>query len=206
MEIERYGEEQPLRDETDIMVLAMPLKQAERLIDLPDMFACEALSESESTPTWACMMTIDVGSEMETLPDLYTPEHASIIEQICFDHRKPGRACPLGVVSLVAYAQADWAAVHRDQSCEAVLEAMSSSTRAVLDRLLGFKLGDRAILDARIHRWGLARPIGLLPFTHKYNHDRGIGLCSDGMGGSDAESAFLSGSALADAITASHPR
>ncbi len=94
----------------------------------------------------------------------------------------------------VLHASADWSDAHLEADDDFVvrelLRALAEATAAPLPRTL------RTVP----HRWRFATPETALVEPYLFDRDRGIGVCGDALGGPRVEGAWLSGSALADAL------
>lgn len=199
LRLKHYGSTEATTERFDRVVLAMPIPQASRIIAPQDPSALSECPTISYEPTWACMMTLQVGEDLCTLPDIVDTDDG---DRVVFAHRKPGHPLPAGTTALVFHANHAWSASHRDASPGEVCSILGQRALDIMKNQLGVSISRPQILDQQAHRWGLARATNPACESHWYCPDRSLGCCSDGFGGSDAESACLSGIAMARTIVA----
>ncbi len=118
--------------------------------------------------------------------------HESELAWIAREASKPERGAG---ERWVLHATADWSDAHLEADTEFVVrELMEALARAVAAPI-------PAAMQAAAHRWRFATPEPALPELFLYDADLGLGVCGDALGGPRVEGAWLSGTALADAVS-----
>lgn len=175
------------------LVLNAPAPQSAALIsDFPE-FAVK-IRPAEIAPCWAVLLAFE--------HPLAVPWDAAFVEEsplawIARNSSKPGRKTDRDC--WVLHANPRWSSEHleasqvvvRDQLLEAFWEALAMTARP------------HVFADA--HRWRFALPTEPLTDRCLFDRDLRLGACGDWCGGPRVEGAYLSGLALAEAIT-THPR
>ncbi len=187
-EISRDGDDVLVDGERfDVAVLAMPGPQAADLLADDDPAAAQ-LEWQE----WSSALTLVAAYERrcwEEFDGVFVNDSPELLF-VADDGRRRGDDAPV----LVAHAQAELAAAHLDDPARA-----TGLLVAALTALIGAR-EQPAWTDVR--RWSLARVVEPGLRTHWY--DGTVGLCGDAWSDvSRVEAAYLSGTALADAVLAS---
>lgn len=187
---------QTLADGFDQVVVAVPGPQADPLL-LPHQPAwAQQARATPMRPCWTLMGVADLDAETPAW-DLARPQQGPLACIQRVDH-KPGRTAEPGFVRWVAHATASWSQQHLDAEATAVQQHLL----AALDAQLGQASHWRHV---QVHRWLYANALrdAASPTAHcRWHAESGLGVCSDALGGAGVEGAWLSGSALATAITA----
>ncbi len=178
----------PLRS-FDQVVLAVPAPQAVPLLALAPALAA-SVATVQLAPCWTLMVTFD--------EPLSTPLDGIFFEgdRLAFaarDSSKPGR--PAGE-RWVVHGHWDWSAAHLD-------DPPASVASALLEAFFG-ALGLAPVVPrfAATHRWRFALPVGPLAAVHLYDAALGVGVCGDAYGAPRVEGAWVSGTALGQAMLA----
>jgi len=95
----------------------------------------------------------------------------------------------------VLHASADWSDAHLEADDEFVVRELTRALRSATAQPLP------PMLRAVAHRWRFATPEVALTESYLLDVDSGLGVCGDALGGPRVEGAWLSGIALADALT-----
>lgn len=170
----------------DAVILALPAEQG---APLAAPWAPELASRAAATPSAPCWTLMAAfGEQLPIDPDIL--KRRGIIDWASRNNTKPGRSGP---ESWVVHADADWSAAHLEEPADHVLAAL-------LDALAG--AAGTALptpLHAAAHRWRYARS-GTDGNGVAWDAACGIGLCGDWLLGPRVESAWLSGTCLAEAV------
>ncbi|MFC6672214.1 NAD(P)/FAD-dependent oxidoreductase [Marinobacterium aestuariivivens] len=167
----------------DWAFVATPAPQAEPLLATVPALR-RAAQRIETRPAWVVAAQCGVS---DTAADVYSGGHGCF-EQVVNEGAKPGRQPGLWRVQMTA----DWSRRHLDAEPGWVVE----QARNGLETLLGTPLD---VGESRAHRWLYSRNThadlgcGLDPAAR-------VGACGDWLQGGDAEGAWHSAMALADAV------
>ena len=167
----------------DAVVLAMPDPQALRLLDEDLARERAAIAGRPWLPVLALAARFDARSWDW---DGVFVHGSDVLEWVADDGSRRGDGAPV----LVAHSTPDFAAGHL-QDPAAAADLMVAGLIAV-----GLPLPAEVL---RVQRWTWAKPAGPReePF---FLGDRRVGLCGDGWGASKVEAAWLSGTALGQAL------
>ena len=182
------------------VVLALPPAQAAVLLAPHHAAWADALRVVVMNPCWT-LMAVSSAAPLASLPwDAQVPA-AGPLAWVSRNDRRPGRATPPGCASWVAQARADWSQQHLEDDPQQVITALL----AALAHSVGQPLD---VHYSAVHRWRYALPaaaVAATPPAPWWDAALGLGVCGDGLGGSDVESAWLSGDALARALLETLP-
>jgi hypothetical protein len=168
----------------DRLVVAVPPAQAGRLLaDAPDLAALAAAAAM--APCWTAILAF---------ADPALPEGSVAVERVGGLARLACRTGADGARVVVAQATAEWSAAHLELSPEAALPELV----ALVDKAVGRPLPTP--IFATTHRWRYAEVARVAPAGHRWNAERGVGICGDWTEASGVEGAWLSGVALAGRI------
>ena len=170
----------------DRIAVALPAPQAAGLLQ-PHAFAAEA-GRAAMAPCWAATLAFD---EATAAPDLLRPD-AGPLRWIARDSSRPGRAAV--PECWVAHATPEWSRDHLEQPAETMLVLLRSAFAAAT----GIATTPRY---AAAHRWRFALAETPLGTPCLWDAAAGLGVCGDWCLGARVEAAFLSGRALAEAMT-----
>lgn len=174
----------------DRVVSSAPLPQTRELLG-PHLAEPDALAPYAMAPCYALLLAVDAAA----LPawDAARVNHAPL-RWIAFNHRLPGRG-PAG--SVVAHSTPEWAREHLEHDQDWVQQQLTESFLALTG------LPARAIAGARLHRWRYALSNEPAEPGEGYVLDpqTGLAACGDWCLGGRVEAAFLSGRALARALS-----
>jgi predicted NAD/FAD-dependent oxidoreductase len=163
------------------VLLAIPAPQAAPLLPgFPE------LARVRYAPCWALMAVAEAAPF--AAPAL---RDAGPFALIARNATKPGRAA--APETLVAHATADWSRAHLELDRDAVRDRLSAALAEVTGA---------APMEATAHRWRLARVEQDAGVPCLWDAGQRLGACGDWASGGDAEGAFLSGEALAQAVDA----
>lgn len=170
----------------DAVVLAMPDRQAARLLDasLADELA------AVQARTWEPVLALAAGWDdrrWDASFDGCFVEGSDVLGWVADDGRRRGDGAPV----LVAHSTSAFAAQHLDEP-EAATQALVRATSAVL----GIASPPAWTF---VQRWTLARPSGPRDAPYHLGPAR-IGLCGDGWGAPKVETAYLSGRLLGEQL------
>lgn len=196
LHLDSYEHDEPRVEFFERVVLAMPAVQAARLVDLQtEQFG--VYKRLRSCTNWVCMMALHVGEQISALPDIIDTQQD---DRMVLTHRRPGQTLPSGITGVMHYANAEFSSAHREVSKADMLPLLRERMLSMLERHLGTRIAAGQVLDERVHRWGLARPIECLNLPHLYDRSLSIGCCGDGFLGADAQAAYESGRTLGLAL------
>ena len=178
----------------DIVICSVPAPQARKLL-AAETEVVEALAEVSIAPCWSLMVSfaaaVDPGFDVRR-------SETEDLAWIACNHSKPGRdsekAC------WVVHASPEWSRRHleldRDQVAGMMVEMLAEAFEARLPEI------ERAVA----HRWRYARTTVPLGAPYLGVADRTLFLGGDWCLGARVESAFESGRAIAQAMTAAPNR
>lgn len=177
----------------DTLVVAVPAEQAMTLLEPWDSYLAARADFTPSQPCWTLMAAF-----AERLPidadilrdDALTPGGA--IDVAVRDSAKPGHAAG---ERWVVHATPDWSQRHLEQDPESVRDSLLGALAMAADIALPEPL------FARAHRWRYARS-GRARTSRLWNDAIRLGVCGDWLLGPRVESAWLSGTRLAEIMTA----
>lgn len=185
-----------IEGEFDRVVLALPPVQAAPLLrDHAPQWAARAAVVAMQ-PCWTLL---GISEPLSHAPawDLARPAHGPIACVVRND-RRPGREQRPDEMHWVIHARAD--------RSQALLEADGTTVQRELERAFADWLGKPVRWKhAVVHRWRYALPpdaVGGPAGDCWWDESLGLGVCGDFLGGQGAEGAWLSGTALADALQA----
>ena len=168
----------------DAVVLAMPDPQALRLLD-PSLAAERAAVEGRG---WEPVLALAAGWPARDWSFDGVFVHGSdVLAWVADDGARRGDGAPV----LVAHSTPGFAATRLADP-----PAAGPALVAALCALLG--LGQPTW--SRVQRWTFAKPVGTREQTHWLGAAR-VGLCGDGWGAAKVEAAWLSGTALGQALS-----
>lgn len=174
----------------DGVVIAVPAEQAADLLAAPAPDLAAIAAGVPSDPCWTVMTAF--ADPVGAAADCWRAADDSLgaLGWAARNSAKPGRGGP---ESWVAQATPEWSRLH--------LEADPGEVTGALLTELATALGSELppIVGTAAHRWRFARcaPDGPGPL---WDPDRSLGLCGDWTLGPRVESAWLSGTALADLV------
>ncbi|HEY3751073.1 MAG TPA: FAD-dependent oxidoreductase [Pseudonocardiaceae bacterium] len=171
----------------DAVVLAMPDPQAVRLL-APDSLAHGVLTGPDAV-SWSPVIAVAVGFPARAWPDFdaaFVNDH-DVLSLVADDGARRGDGAPV----LVAHTTAGTARAHDDDPDGAVAPVV-----AAVSELLG---GTAAPAWTHAHRWRLAKPDRHRDEPFHLGADR-IGVAGDVWGTPRVETAWRSGTALAEAM------
>jgi predicted NAD/FAD-dependent oxidoreductase len=174
--------------DVDAAVIAIPAEQAAALLApaAPDLAAIAAAAHS--APCWTVMLAF--ADRLPTDLDCLRGGTADTLGWAARNGAKPGRTGP---EAWVLQAGPDWSRQH----LEADADWVAATLAAALSERLGIVLP--APIACRPHRWRYAHAAaegsGAL-----WDSDRRLGLCGDWLIGPRVESAWLSGTRLAERV------
>jgi renalase len=178
----------------DRVVLALPPAQVAPLLQAhaPDWAAQAAAIVMQ--PCWTLM---GISEPLSSPPawDLARPSLGPIA-CVVRNERRPGREARDGEMHWVLHARADFSTASLDAEGPAVQRALERAFDDWLGEPVRWK-------HAVVHRWRYALPPAELGPPREacwWNPRLGLGVCGDFLGGQGAEGAWLSGTALADAL------
>lgn len=174
-------------EEYDAVVLAMPDPQALRLLDPSCRDERAALSGRQWQPVLA--LAARFGARSWGWEGLFV--HGSdVLEWVADDGSRRGDGAPV----LVAHSTPGFAARH--------LSDATAAGPAMVSALRSLDLPQPAEV-LHVQRWTYAKPVGTRDKT--FFLADGVGLCGDGWGASKVEAAWLSGTALGQAVSERRP-
>jgi predicted NAD/FAD-dependent oxidoreductase len=180
------------QDGFDHVVLAMPSAYA-----LPLLAGLTGLFERVATVAWDPCWAVMLGLSRPSLIDFDAAfvSDDPILGWIARESSKPMRSPLRGAAeSWILHAHPTWS--------RAYLEMEEADASRWMQRAFAARLG-RPLVKSTVaaHRWRLALPVNPLPERFLLDREQGIGLAGDWCGGPRVEGAYLSGVALAQAIT-----
>lgn len=179
----------------DAVVLALPPAQAAPLLAPYRGDWAQRASLTMMQPCWTLM---GVARQPATAPawDVARPEKGPLAWIMRSDAR-PGRAPSPGEAHWVAHSRAGWSRQHLEQPAEWV----QSQLQAALQDALGEPVDWQ---HAVVHRWRYATPPSSASAAHArpcwWDAARGLGACSDFLGGDGVEGAWRSAQTLTESI------
>jgi predicted NAD/FAD-dependent oxidoreductase len=173
----------------DILLLNAPAPQSASLLNGFPRFA-EKICAAKFAPCWAVMLAFE--------QQLEVPWDAAFIDDsplswIARNSSKPGRMAKPDC--WVLHANPDWSTAHLEESQDVVMAQLLASFWQVL----GVPPKSHALATA--HRWLFALPSEPLEQRYLFDDDLRLGACGDWCGGPRIEGAYLSGFALAEAVS-----
>jgi renalase len=144
-------------------------------------------------PCWSVMLGLARRSGIE-FDEAFVSDDP-ILAWAARESSKPMRVARRGAVETwVLQARPDWS--------RAYLEIPESEAARWLQRAFAARLG-KALVQCTVaaHRWRRARPVNPLDERFLFDANGAVGIAGDGCGGPRVEDAYLSGVALAEAIT-----
>ena len=176
--------------DVDLVVIAVPAEQAAALLadTAPDLAALAGAAVSE--PCWTVMAAFSEPVAAER--DCWSGSGEGVVGWAARNNAKPGRTGP---ESWVVQATSGWSRRHIDADADAV----TADLVAALSTALGVALPAR--IGVAAHRWRFARSAPGGPGVI-LDPERGLGLCGDWLIGPRVESAWLSGTRLAERVVA----
>jgi len=174
----------------DVVILSAPASQSAALVGEFADFAAR-IRTAETAPCWAVMLAFD--------DPLDVPWDAAFMDDsplswIARNTSKPGR--PPSPDCWVLHASASWSTQHLEDSRDSVTAELIASFWDALG------LAPRQHALASAHRWRFALPTAPLEQRCLFDAPIRLGACGDWCGGPRIEGAFLSGLALAEAVSA----
>lgn len=169
------------------VLVTAPAPQAARLLaDHADMQ--RKIANCTMAPCWALMLWLD---QMPTDP-WYARlcDHHPVLAWYAWEHLKPGRG---GSPRLLIHGNGQWSQDH----LEADPPFISGTLQQAVEQLLKQPL---AVIDEQTHRWRFAKPAVTLNHPCLYDPESGLGAAGDWCLGPRLENAWLSGTALAEAV------
>ncbi|MCO8271553.1 FAD-dependent oxidoreductase [Actinoplanes sp. TRM 88003] len=166
--------------DADAVVLAMPGPQAVRLGPPPSIVA--AAKAQTWNPVIAAVLTYP-SREWGEWHGAFVNDHPALAT-VCDDGDRRGDRAPV----LVAHSTPGLAAQHLDHP---------ESAGPILAEAVGEVLGLSAAPEVQVHRWTYAQPE---PVDARYAVDGRVWLCGDAFGRPRAQTAWLSGRAVAQAL------
>ncbi len=168
----------------DAVMLAIPAEQAAGLLSLHDFAMARIALMARSQPCWTSLFVFD--APLAKIPPVI--RDASPVAWAVRNNAKPGRSGP---EAWVVQANADWSGAHLEQSPHDV----SPLLLLALAQVAGCTIPEP--VAAMSHRWRFALSAGTGDGA-LWNHDIALGVCGDWLLGPRIESAWLSGTLLAD--------
>ena len=182
-------------DGFDAVVLAMPPIQAAALLEHHQMDWAARAAAVPMRPCWT-LMGVAEASALPHAWDLARPASGAIA-WIMRNDARPCRDVVPGQAHWVVHASADWSRRHLEQDAAQV----QADLQAALAEFLGEPID---WLYATVHRWRYAMPDRSTDAPADpcwWDAEQGIGVCGDFFAGSGVEGAWLSGRALAQAMS-----
>jgi renalase len=187
--------DQPEPRAFDAVVLAMPPAQAARLLLAHRRDWAQRATIALMQPCWTLM-------GVANLPQQRLDWNAArpTLGPLAWLHRnetRPGRENPTHQTHWVAHARPAWSREHLEDNADAVQTQMQSALSAWLGEAVQWH-------HATVHRWRYARPHALRAQSGQCWWDAclRLGVCGDFLGGGGVEGAWLSATALAQAMQA----
>jgi renalase len=195
---EVIGDEGPLGEGFDHVLLAIPPAQAAELVRPHRSDWAELAARWPMRPCWTLMAVVDQGGgENGGGPswNLALPTRGPLASIIRND-AKPGRTSDPLRATWVAHATAAWSQTQLDSPAPGV----EAQLKAAVAQWLGQPLVWR---HTTVHRWlyaSASRAETALVNRFWLDAGLGLGMCGDFLGGAGVEGAWTSGRALADAL------
>ena len=175
-----------LDERFDVVVLALPATQASTLLQGHSPVLCCVVDSVRMRACWAVMLRF---AEPVNLPYDAAFVNDGPLRWIARDNSKPGRS---GAETWLLHATTDWS--------DAQVEANPADVTAALEREF-VRLGGTAAMAHAAHRWRYAEADAALSIGRAWDPDAQLGVCGDWLQGGKVEGAWLSGLALAQAVT-----
>ena len=174
----------------DSVVVALPEEQASVLLEPVNAGFTAHMQGAGSSPCWTLMQAFS--APLPFLQDCIRGDDNTALGWAVRNSAKPGRA---GIEAWVVHAGSAWSARHLDLPPDQVEAAMTSA----LFEAIG--VAPRVPVARAVHRWRYARsrPQGLCVL---WNPLLMLGVCGDWLLGETVESAWLSGTCLAQQMAA----
>ena len=184
--IQIEGSDSKLR--SDLLIVAVPAPQALRIV--PELRQFSAIPKIQMAPCWAAMFSpaAPIGADFEA-----AAPSDSILSWVAKNSSKPGRG---PAECWVIHASPEFSAERLEDSPEQVAHQLVQE----FARLFGIRSLKSSFLTA--HRWRYARPMATVGQPFLYDNELRLGACGDWCIEARVEGAFLSGEALAGAISA----
>jgi predicted NAD/FAD-dependent oxidoreductase len=173
--------------EFDAVVIALPAEQAASLLGAADLDMARQATLARSQPCWTGMFAFAVPIATDKL----VLRNQGLIGWAARNTAKPSRCGP---EAWVVQAHGSWSAEHLETAPGEIESAMVQA----LGEALSVKLPPP--IASSMHRWRYALSRGLGDGA-LWNSDIGLGACGDWLLGPRVECAWLSGKALAEAMT-----
>ena len=172
----------------DIVVSAIPAEQAEALLRGTSELA-ERVATQSLVPCFALLLGYEGSLDLEW--DGVKYQAHPLLSRAYRNSAKPLRPAE---EAWVLYANAAWSAEHEESNPERLgpllLESFAASLR--------LQLPTPAYLS--LHRWRFSQATQALGPSCLFDYEQNLGVCGDWCLGSGVESAFLSGSAMAQQL------
>ncbi len=165
----------------DRVVVTAPAQQASELVKDRAPELIPSLERIAYAPAWVSLVTLPPSSAPADGPFECDGDVLSTITG-------SGRAW-------VLRATAGWSAAHLEDAHERVADALGRAAERAAPLFATAQ-------DARAHRWRYARVVSCISEPCVASDDRGVWVCGDGFGGSDARGAWESGTYTGRAIRA----
>lgn len=196
---QQYPDSSVRFDQFSHIAFACPSEQAVRVLEMSQIDVPASLSNVSSIPAWVCMLVIEKSNENEMFPQTIRCDSPEGVASIHIQHQDKRRA------AMVVTMSDAWSAAQSGRTIEDAEPVIMRASLSALNRVSSGQYLLRHVQFAQAHRWGLARPSNLIPAPCDYNPGMQLGFCGDWFAGdevhwSDAESAYLSGCALAEQI------
>lgn len=197
---QQYPDNSVRFDQFSHIVFACPPEQAGRVLDASQIDAPAPLRSISSIPAWLCMLVIEKSNENEMFPQTIRCDSPEGVSSIHIQHQDKRRA------AMVVTMGDTWSAAQSGRTIEDAEPVIMRASLNALNRVSSGQYLLRHVQFAQAHRWGLARPERRIEAAFEYNPEMQLGFCGDWFAGPDglwvdAESAFMSGRAIAEPIT-----
>ncbi len=170
----------------DAVVLALPAPQAGTLLAGHSAALSSVVGSVRMRACWAVMLRFD---ESVNLSFDAAFVNSGPLRWIARDNSKPARG---GTETWLLHATTDWSDAH--------VEADPDTVTAALEQEF-VRLGGTTATARAAHRWRYAEADAALAIGHAWEPVIQVGVCGDWLQGGKIEGAWLSGLALAQAIT-----
>ena len=171
------------------VVMTLPPPQAMTLLASLDTPLSSRLETVSMAPSWV-MMCVAPSALIEN-PEHY-PEN-SFIQRITAEHSKPGRTLPEHEYAYVVEATPQWSAQQEELDADTAADHLTQELQRLTPHSL--QLTHRAA-----HRWRYAHTKQALGEPWLFDSELGLALAGDWCLGNGAESAYYSGTALAQIL------